>query len=117
MLSEEVSDILCFFHQTSFQQFLKKKKMVSAKEWVWLLLQKLRCEISITYTSLVPQLVKNAGDCLQCRRPGFDPWVGKVPWRRSGYPLQYSCLGDPKDQGTWRAIVHGVTKSRTRLSD
>ena len=26
MLSEEVSDILCFFHQTSFQQFLKKKK-------------------------------------------------------------------------------------------
>ena len=21
-------------------------------------------------------------DCLQCRRPGFDPWVGKIPWRR-----------------------------------
>ena len=20
--------------------------------------------------------------CLQCRRPGFDPWVGKIPWRR-----------------------------------
>ena len=20
--------------------------------------------------------------CLQCGRPGFDPWVGKIPWRR-----------------------------------
>ena len=20
--------------------------------------------------------------CLQCERPGFDPWVGKIPWRR-----------------------------------
>ena len=28
--------------------------------------------------SLVAQLVKN----LQCGRPGFDPWVGKIPWRR-----------------------------------
>ena len=25
--------------------------------------------------------------CLQCRRPGFDPWVGKVPWRREGLPI------------------------------
>ena len=24
--------------------------------------------------------------CLQCRRPGFDPWVGKVPWRRERLP-------------------------------
>jgi len=22
------------------------------------------------------------GKDLQCRRPGFDPWVGKIPWRR-----------------------------------
>ena len=25
----------------------------------------------------------NAGDCLQCRRPGFDSLVGKIPWRRN----------------------------------
>ena len=25
-------------------------------------------------------------DCLQCRRPGFDPWVGKIPWRRERLP-------------------------------
>ena len=32
-------------------------------------------------------------------------------------PLQYSCLGNPMDRGAWWAIVHGVAKSRTRLSD
>ena len=24
--------------------------------------------------------------CPQCRRPGFDPWVGKIPWRRKWQP-------------------------------
>ena len=31
--------------------------------------------------------------------------------------LQYSCLGNPKDRGAWWAIVHGVAKNQTRLSD
>ena len=34
-----------------------------------------------------------------------------------GNPLHYSCLENPMDRGAWRATVHGVTKSRTRLSD
>ena len=33
-----------------------------------------------------------------------------------GNPLQYSCLGNPMDGGAWWAAVHGVAKSRTRLS-
>ena len=32
-------------------------------------------------------------------------------------PLQYSCLENPTDGGAWRAAVHGITKSRRRLSD
>ena len=32
-------------------------------------------------------------------------------------PLQYSCLKNPTDRGAWRAAVHGVAKSRTRLSN
>ena len=32
-------------------------------------------------------------------------------------PLQYSCLENPMDRGAWRVTVHGVTKSRTWLSD
>ena len=31
--------------------------------------------------------------------------------------FKYSCLENPMDGGAWRATVHGVTKSRTRLSD
>ena len=35
----------------------------------------------------------------------------------NGNPLQYSCLENPTDGGAWWAIVHGVAKSQTRLSD
>ena len=35
----------------------------------------------------------------------------------NGTPLQQSCLENPMDGGAWQAAVHGVTKSRTRLSD
>ena len=34
-----------------------------------------------------------------------------------GNPLKYACLGNPTDRGAWRATVHGVAKSQTRLSD
>ena len=35
----------------------------------------------------------------------------------NGTPLQYSCLENPMDGGAWQAAVHGVAKSRARLSD
>ena len=35
----------------------------------------------------------------------------------NGTPLQYSCLANPMDGGAWWAAIHGVAKSRTRLSD
>ena len=35
----------------------------------------------------------------------------------NGNPLQYSCLENPTDGGVWWAVVHGVTSSRTLLSD
>ena len=35
----------------------------------------------------------------------------------NGNPLQVSCLENPMDGGAWKASVHGVAKSRTRLSD
>ena len=35
----------------------------------------------------------------------------------NGTPLWSSCLENPTDGGAWRAAVHGVTQSRTRLSD
>ena len=35
----------------------------------------------------------------------------------NGNPLQHSCLGNSMDRGAWWAIVHGVAKSQTQLSD
>ena len=51
----------------------------------------------------------------QCREDGFNPCVGKIPWRRKGSPLQYSCLGDPMDRGAWWVTIHGVAKERHNL--
>ena len=64
------------------------------------------------YSFAIPLWLSWLRICLQCRRPGFNPWVGKIPWRREGYPLQNSGLEKPMD-----SIVHGVTESRIRLSD
>ena len=59
-------------------------------------------------TSLGPK----TAPCLQCRRPGFNPWVGRSPGKGNGNPLQYSCLGNPMDRRTWQATVHRVAKSQ-----
>ena len=45
------------------------------------------------------------------------PGLGKSPGGGNDNPLQCSCLENPMDRRVWRATVHGVTKSQTRLSD
>ena len=52
----------------------------------------------------------NGGD------PGSIPGSGRSPGG-NGNPFQYSCLENPMDRGVWWAVVHGVAKSRTQLSD
>ena len=49
--------------------------------------------------------------------PGLIPGLGRSPGEGNGNSLQYSCLENPKDRGAWRAIVHGVAMSQTRLDD
>ena len=48
---------------------------------------------------------------------GSIPGSGRSPGEGNGNPLQYSCLENPMDRGAWWATIHGVAKSRTRLSD
>ena len=48
---------------------------------------------------------------------GSIPGSGRSPEEGNGYPLQYSCLENSLDRGPWRATVHVVAKSWTRLSD
>ena len=45
----------------------------------------------------------------------FHSWLGKILWRRKRQPLQYSCLENSMDRGTWRAAVCGVAQSQTQL--
>ena len=54
----------------------------------------------------------NAGDV---RDAGSIPGSGKSPGGGHGNPLQYSCLENPLDRGAWRAPLHEVIKSQTRL--
>ena len=53
----------------------------------------------------------NAGDL------GSIPGSGRLLGEGNGNPLQYSCLENSMDRGTWRDTVPGVTKNLTRLSD
>ena len=48
---------------------------------------------------------------------GLIPGSGRSPSEGNGNLLQYPCLENPMDGGAWWAKVHGVTKSRTRLSN
>ena len=68
------------------------------------------------WASQVALVVKNppanAGDI---RDAGLILRLGRFPWRRHGNPLQYFCLGNPMDRGTWWGAVHRVSKSWTRL--
>ena len=50
----------------------------------------------------------NAGDT------GLTPGSGRPPGEGNGNPLQYSCLGNSMDRGTWRATVHGVVENFTK---
>ena len=66
--------------------------------------------------SLIAQSVKNLPAMQQT-------WVRSLgqevffPGEGNGNPLQYSCLENPMDRGAWQFLVHGVTKSQTRLSN
>ena len=44
------------------------------------------------------------------RDTGSVPGLGRSPGKGHGNPLQYSCLEDPMDRGTWQATVHSITE-------
>ena len=58
--------------------------------------------------------------CINCARsvsPIHKALLKTLCGEGNGTPLQYSCLENPMDGGAWWAAVHGVARSRTRLSD
>ena len=61
--------------------------------------------------SVVETLPAKEGDL------GSIPGVGNIPWRREWLPTPVFLPGEFQDRGAWQALVHGVTKSFTQLSD
>ena len=73
-------------------------------------------ELNILFwASLMVQMGKKS--VCSARDLGWIPGLGRFPGEGDGYPLQYSCLQNSMDKGDWWAIVHGVTKSWTQLSN
>ena len=64
--------------------------------------------------SVVKNPPANAGDT---RDMGSIPGLGRSPGEGKSNPLQYSCLENPMDRGTWWAVVLGVAESQTQLRD
>ena len=67
-------------------------------------------------TSQVALVRKNSPAKVGDTRHGFDPWSGRSPGGGNGNPLQYFCLENSTERGTWQATVHRVAKSQTQLS-
>ena len=55
--------------------------------------------------------------CLQCGRPGFNPWIRKILWRRKWQPNPVLLPGKSHGRSSPVGYSHGVAKSRTRLSN
>ena len=53
------------------------------------------CPFHYSWASLVAQTIKNP---FKCRRPGFDSWVGKIPWRRARQPTPVFLPGESHGQ-------------------
>ena len=98
-----------------------------------------KCKYILQFSSIALSCV-TVCDPMNCSTPGFPvhcfpggsevkasacnvgdlgsiPGSGRSPGEGNDNPLQYSCLENPMDGGTWWATVHGVTKSWTRQSD
>ena len=61
------------------------------------------------YASLMAQLVKNLP---AMEETGFDPWVGKIPWRRKWQPTPVFLPENSMDRGAWQATLQGLQRVR-----
>ena len=53
---------------------------------------------------------------MQCRRCGFNPWVGTIPWRKKCQPTPVFLWENPMDRGGCQVIAHRIAKSHKCLS-
>ena len=68
----------------------------------------------------LPRWLSGKGPACQCRRLRFNPWVGKIPWRRAWQPTPVFLPGESPGRRSLVGTVHGVTKdlgTTERLKD
>ena len=70
--------------------------------------------LQYSWASLVTQAVMNLPAMW---RPGFNPWVGKIPWRRERLHTPVFLPGEFHGQRSLAGYIHGIVRSRTQLSD
>ena len=68
-------------------------------------------------TSSLPKTLRSRPKMFQVRLINILAITTLCCGESNGTPLQYSCLENPMGGGAWKAAVHGVAKSWTRLSD
>ena len=73
--------------------------------------------ISICFITLICLLNKNVEIFQHLQNNSFSQNYEYFVGEGNGNPLQYSCLENPMDGGSWQATVHGVMKSQTPLSN
>ena len=83
--SHEIKRCLLFGRKvmTNLDSILKSREITLPTK---VHLVKAMCFSVVMYGSL-PWWLRWLSICLQCRRPGFNPWVGNIPWRRKWQPM------------------------------
>ena len=69
-------------------------------EWLTLFFFFFTAMIRICTPSGLPRRLSGKESACQCRETGDKSsiWVGKIPWKGKGNPLQYSCLENPMEE-------------------
>ena len=93
-----------FLHLFLLLYFLMKSKGIPYLAFFFFFFQK-PCK-------LLPWWLRGQSICLQCGRPGFDPWVWKIPWRRK---WQSTPVFLPGDSHGWRSLVGYSPQGRKEL--
>ena len=65
----------------------------------------------------LPRWLRGKESACNCRRCGFDPWVGKFPWSRKRQPTPVFLPGESRGQKSLAGYSSWGPKSQTGLSN
>ena len=109
---------LCAHTQTQHRQiYLLGELNIHHDKGIWILgiidQSYHECKIQKILFSGLPWWLRWSRICLQCGKPGFDPWVGKIPWRREWQPTPVFLPGESFDRGACGLQSMGHKESDT----